>query len=272
MLSEKQNTLYVGSLAKGLKILRAFDETATEMSLSEIAARTGLDKSATQRLTNTLHVEGMLDKDMKTKRFRPSHAWLRMAYAYFWSDPLVQLAMPRLIELSQHLGATANLAEISGDHILYVSRIPGKSSHFSSTIIGRRLPALCTAAGRAILSTWSASECAEAIATWSVNQMTAKTTLDRAEIGRAIETASRQGYAETQNQAILGQTGISAPITGPDGVAFAAVQCSFPSRLWPATRIQEEALPFILDAAHAIAPQLQRGYHAQGLARPMGET
>lgn len=271
-MSDKQNTLYVGSLAKGLRILRAFDETATEMSLSEIAARTGLDKSATQRLANTLHIEGMLDKDSKTKRFRPSHAWLRMAYAYFWSDQLVQLAMPRLIELSQHLGATANLAEISGDHILYVCRIPGKSSHFSSTIIGRQLPALCTAAGRAILSTWSAPECAQAIATWTVNQMTAKTTLDRADIGRAIEAASHQGYAETQDQAILGQTGISAPITGPDGVAFAAVQCSFPSRLWPATRIQEEALPYILESANAIAPQLRAGYQAQGLGRASAET
>lgn len=271
-MGDKQNTLYVGSLAKGLRILRAFDETATEMSLGEISARTGLDKSATQRLANTLYIEGMLDKDPKTKRFRPSHAWLRMAYAYFWSDPLVQLAMPKLIELSQYLGATANLAEISGDHILYVSRIPGKSSNFSSTIVGRRLPALSTAAGRAILSTWPATDCAQAVATWPISQITSQTTLDRESIAAAIERASGQGYAETQDQAILGQTGVSAPIMGPDGVAFAAVQCSFSSRIWPALRIQEEALPYILDSANAIAPQLRAGSQAQGLGRARGEA
>ena len=49
-MKTKQNTLYVGSLAKGLRLLRAFDEGHTELSLAELAQRTGLDKSATQRL------------------------------------------------------------------------------------------------------------------------------------------------------------------------------------------------------------------------------
>ncbi|MBE0455746.1 MAG: helix-turn-helix domain-containing protein, partial [Roseovarius sp.] len=110
-MKTKQNTLYVGSLAKGLRLLRAFDESHSELSLSELAARTGLDKSATQRLANTLHIEGMLDKDPGTRRFRPSHAWLEMAYAYYWSDPLVGQAMPKLIQLSQELAQTVNLAE-----------------------------------------------------------------------------------------------------------------------------------------------------------------
>ncbi|OZB09623.1 MAG: IclR family transcriptional regulator, partial [Marinobacter sp. 34-60-7] len=84
-MEKKQNTLFVGSLAKGLRLLRAFDETHTELSLGDLAQRTGLDKSAVQRLANTLHIEGMLDKDPITRRFRPSHAWLELAYAYYWS-------------------------------------------------------------------------------------------------------------------------------------------------------------------------------------------
>ena len=58
-MEKKQNTLYVGSLAKGLRLLRAFDESHTELSLVELAGRSGLDKSAVQRLANTLHIEGM---------------------------------------------------------------------------------------------------------------------------------------------------------------------------------------------------------------------
>ncbi|MCH5378123.1 MAG: helix-turn-helix domain-containing protein, partial [Planctomycetes bacterium] len=107
-MTGKQNTLYVASVAKGLRLLRAFDETHCELSLPELAARTGLDKSAVQRLANTLHVEGMLDKDPVTRRFRPSHAWLQLAYAYCWSDALVAKAMPKLIDLSQQLGETIN--------------------------------------------------------------------------------------------------------------------------------------------------------------------
>lgn len=103
-LTPRQDTLFVASLAKGLKLLRAFDESHTDMALTELAARAGLDRSATQRLANTLHQEGFLEKDPLTRRFRPSHAWLELAYAYFWSDPLTALASPKLIELSNQVG------------------------------------------------------------------------------------------------------------------------------------------------------------------------
>jgi IclR family pca regulon transcriptional regulator len=148
-LEKKQNTLYVGSLAKGLRLLRAFDESHTELSLVELAARSGLDKSAVQRLANTLHIEGMLEKDPATRRYRPSHAWLELAYAYYWSDQLVGQAIPKLIDLSQEIGETVNLAELSKDHIIYVSRLPCQRTYFAATVIGRRLPALSTSAGLA---------------------------------------------------------------------------------------------------------------------------
>ncbi|MGD9864561.1 MAG: IclR family transcriptional regulator, partial [Pseudodonghicola sp.] len=172
-MEKKQNTLFVGALAKGIRLLRAFDESHTELSLSDLAQRSGLDKSAAQRLANTLHMEGMLEKDPVTRRFRPSHAWLQMAYAYYWSDPLVARAMPRLIELSQQLGETVNLAELSGDHIIYVNRLPCKRTQFAATVVGRRLPALSTAAGRAILSTFPPAARAAAVRDWPLISVTA---------------------------------------------------------------------------------------------------
>jgi IclR family pca regulon transcriptional regulator len=254
---EKQNTLFVGSLAKGLKILRAFDESATEMSLGELVKRTGLEKSAVQRLANTLHLEGMLDKDPATKRFRPSHAWLEMAYAYFWSNPLVRLAMPKLIELSHELDATVNLAELSGDHVLYVCRFPGRSGQFATTIVGRRIPALSSAAGRVILSTLPADIRDPMIATWPLTQMTAYTELDREALALEIERSKTTGFSMTQNQSILNQTGIAAPIKGPDGRALAAIQCSVSSRLWPVERIEAEILPYLIEAANGISPHVR---------------
>ncbi|MBY8976923.1 IclR family transcriptional regulator [Rhodobacteraceae bacterium NNCM2] len=258
-MKEKQNTLYVSSLAKGLKILHAFDKQTTEMSLSELSRRTGLDKSATQRLVNTLHVEGMLDKDPVTKRFRPSHAWLRLAYAYFWSDPLVGLAMPRLIEMSQSLAATVNLTELSGDHIIYVARVPSRSTPLSATLVGRYLPALNTSAGRAMLSTWPADERARVVETWPIDQFTSRTTQDRETIRAAIEAAVQLGYAMTQDQMILNQIGVAAPILGSDGRARAAIQCSVPTHKWDHDRIQRELLPLLLEAAASITPQSRVG-------------
>ncbi|GHF39382.1 IclR family transcriptional regulator [Seohaeicola zhoushanensis] len=250
----KNNSLYAGTLAKGLRLLRAFDETHSDLSLTDFVAITGLDKSAVQRLANTLHMEGLLVKDSKTRRYRPSHTWLEMAYAYYWSNPLVSSAMPKLIELSQQLGETVNLAELSGDHIIYVSRLPCKRTAFAATIPGRRIPAISTAAGRAILSTHDRAARDEAIATWPIGAVTPRAITDRAEIGRLLEEATAQGYAISRDQMILNEVAISAPITGPNGRALAAVQCSVSAHSWTDDRLRRDILPALQDTANAISP------------------
>ena len=260
-MEKKQNTLFVGSLAKGLRLLRAFDETHTELSLGDLAQRTGLDKSAVQRLANTLHIEGMLDKDPITRRFRPSHAWLELAYAYYWSDQLVGQAIPKLIDLSQDLGETVNLAELSGDHIIYVSRLPCKRTYFAATVIGRRLPALSTSGGRAMIATFPPEEREQAIRTWPLKAFTPQTTLDRDSIRDSINTAVRKGFAISSGQMILSEIGVACPITGPSGRAFAAVQCSVSAHLWTPERVEAEILPRLQDTANAISPSSQAHRH-----------
>ncbi|MEJ8474422.1 IclR family transcriptional regulator [Roseibium algae] len=253
-MKTKQNTLFVGSLAKGLKLLRVFNETNIELSLAELVHHSGLDKSATQRLANTLHLEGMLDKDPVTKRFRPSHAWLQLAYTYFWSDPLTGQAMPSLIDLSQKLGESVNLTELSGDHIIYVARLPCKRTNFAATVPGRRLPALSTTTGRAMLATFPEDERQHAIETWPIKRFTPYTELDRREIRGLVEAAVSDGYAIAGNQMILNELAIGIPIKGSDGRAYSAVQCSVSALQWTPERLIAEVLPALQDTANSISP------------------
>ncbi|GGA27329.1 IclR family transcriptional regulator [Amylibacter cionae] len=237
--------------------MKAFDENHTEMSLPELAERTGLEKSAVQRLANTLHLEGMLEKDPHTRRFRPSHAFLNFAYSYLWSDPLIPVAMPKLIDLSQELGETINLAEMSGDHIIYVSRLPCKRTYFAATVIGRRLPVLSTSSGRAMLGTHPDEVRQQAVADWTLRRLTPSTTLDREEIARSVEKARIDGFAISRNQMILNEIGVAAPICGPSGVAYAAIQCSVSSFQWSEDEIQKKIVPLLLDTANAMGPALR---------------
>ncbi len=248
----KQNTLFVASLAKGLRILRAFDHTNTELSLAAMAKITGLDKSAVQRLANTLHVEGMLDKDPVTRLYRPSHAWLRMAYAYYWSDPLIARAMPKLIDLSQRLGETVNLAQLSGQDIIYAARLPCTRTIFAASVPGRSVPALSISAGQVIVATFPPEERAAAIRDWHLYPQTHRTTMDRAEISSQIESAAQNGYAITYDQMILNEVGVACVIRSPDGRGRAAVHCSVSAHHWDDARIKAEILPWLQDTANTI--------------------
>ncbi|WP_193370368.1 IclR family transcriptional regulator [Pelagibius marinus] len=253
----KQNTLFVGSLAKGLRVLEAFDEEHQALSLADLSRLMGMDKSATQRLTNTLHMTGYLLKDEATKRFRPSHKFLEMAYAYSWSDPVVQLAMPKLIELSGRLGETVNMAEFSGSDIVYVIRIPCQRTGFGATLVGRRLPALSTSSGRAMLAALPPAERKICIKNWPIRKATAQTILDRAAIARIIDEAAEKGFAIAQGEFMINEIGVAAPVIGADGRPVATVQCSVSAYHWTPKKVEREIVPLLLDTANAITPNLR---------------
>ncbi|MCA0964179.1 IclR family transcriptional regulator [Salipiger bermudensis] len=248
----KQNSLHVGTLAKGLRLLRAFDESHVSLTLTELVERTGLEKSAVQRMAHTLHVEGMLDRDPDTRRYRPSHAWLELAYVYYWSNPLISRALPKLIEFSRTVGETVNLAQMSGDHIIYALRLPNHRTHFAASIVGRRVPALATASGRVMLATRSEAEYREACASWPLPAATPRTITDRAVVEEDVVAARRNGYAITEAQVLLNEISLAVPIIGTDGRADAAVQVSLSSLAYDFDRVRREILPVLLDTTASI--------------------
>ncbi|NDW05649.1 helix-turn-helix domain-containing protein [Jiella sp. 40Bstr34] len=253
----KQDTLFVASLAKGLKVLAVFGEGRTDLSLGEIASLAGLDKSAAQRLTNTLHRTGYLGKNRETKRYRPTLRMLEFGSAYLWSDALVPLAMPKLIELSRDLGERVNCARLFGQDIVYIIRIPTQLTSIGATIPGRRVSALTSAGGRAMISALPDSEREAAIANWRIEARTAKTVVDRGLLAAEIGRAALDGYALTDSQNLLNEIAVAAPILDGDRRPVACVQCSLSSHKLSVDQIRRTIAPKLIEVANSIqAPRL----------------
>jgi len=250
----EQDTLFVGSLEKGMRVLSAFGPGNTAMGLTDIAERCGLEKSAAQRLTNTLHKIGFLTKDPETRRYSPSLKCLELANAYLWADPLVQLAMPKLISLGHTFHERVNLARLDGQDIVYVVRIPTQLTRFEAMIAGRRLSALTTSSGRAMIARFAEAERKKAVKTWRIDVMTPKTTRNRAKIAAAVEEAAKLGYGLTQNENIVNEVGIAAPILAQDGGPIAAVQCSVSSLKWSIDKVRREIAPRLIEVANSFNP------------------
>lgn len=252
MAKEKQDTLFVSSLEKGMRILAAFADRQREMGFLELAEATGLEKSAAQRLINTLHKIGYLRRDPETRRYSPSLRCLELANAYLILDPLVQSAMPKLIELGHNLGERVNAARLDGTDIVYVIRIPTQLTSFPGMIVGRRLPALTTSSGRALIASLGSDARRHAVETWPIVRTTSKTTLDRAIIAAEVERAAIDGYALTEGQNIMNEIGIAAPIFSVDGHPVATAQCSVSALRWTAERVRSEIAPQLIEVANSI--------------------
>src|SRR6187397_2292775 len=121
----RDSSLFVGSLEKGMQILRVFDREHSVMGLSEIVEASGLDKSSVQRFTFTLHALGYLRKDDSTRKYMLSPRVLELGFAYLQTHSLVEYATPHMYEANRRSGETVNLTQLFDTEVIYVARAPG---------------------------------------------------------------------------------------------------------------------------------------------------
>ncbi|MDQ3786996.1 MAG: helix-turn-helix domain-containing protein, partial [Actinomycetota bacterium] len=93
---------FVQSLERGLAVIRAFDQSHPELTLSEVAARTGVTRAVARRFLLTLAALGYVRSDGRF--FSLTARVLELGYAY-----LSSLSLPEVAE--SHLEAL--VAEVS---------------------------------------------------------------------------------------------------------------------------------------------------------------
>lgn len=248
--------LFVASLEKGLRVLKAFDEGRPSLGLGEIAAATGLDKSAAQRFANTLHELGYLTKDPVTRRYQPGVKLLDLAFPFLCHNRLAEMAIPRLIEAGRVYGTTVNLCQLDGIDIVYTVRIPNEKSSFIATVLGRRMPAFCTAGGVVILAYRSPEEAEAVVDASDLRRLTPNTIIDREKVLARIAEARRQGYGFGIGQAQPSEISIAAPVFDRRGRAVAAVQIPVLMPRWTEAAARRKIAPLAIEAARGISGQV----------------
>ena len=253
MPKEKQDTLFVGSLDKGLRVLSLFNEHHTVLGLTEIAELTGLDKSAAQRLTHTLAALGYLSKDPETRRYAVTVRALDLAHGFLSADPLTNAGLLHLIDTREACGETINMGRLEGTDFIYTARLPARRANVASALVGRRQPAYCASGGRAMMSRMSPDDVARLLDARSLAALTPMTLTDRDQVLERIDQARREGFAATDQEVLMGELAVSAAITDRDGRPIGAVQGSVSTASWTLDRVRAELAPKVMEAARLIS-------------------
>ena len=103
-------------------------------------------------MTHTLRVLGYLRQDPGTRAFTLSGRMLEFGHTVLATDWLRDCAQPHLEALNRRVGETVNLMELQEHEIVYMLRYPSIHAVSVDLHVGSRLPAFCSAAGRAMLA------------------------------------------------------------------------------------------------------------------------
>lgn len=249
----RQSSLFVGSLEKGLQILRVFDRERRDMGLSQIVEASGLDKSSVQRFTFTLHALGYLRKDAATRKYALSPRVLELGFAYLQTDRLLEYATPHLYEANRICGESVNITELVGTEVIFVARAPGRHLISVDIFLGMRVSAYACAPGRAILAFLGQDEAEAILDRSALRKFTPRTLTSRPGLLRELKAVRAQGYAIAEEQCYLGETSIAAPIFNGQGKPIAAINVSVPNSRWPTQRARAELAPLLVETARSIS-------------------
>jgi IclR family transcriptional regulator, pca regulon regulatory protein len=248
---------YVQSLARGLRVLRAFDRELPSPSLSQVAERTGLSRAVVRRSLLTLQHLGYVGS--RGRSFFLTPRVLELGYSYLSSLDLTELAQQSIELLSQRVGESCSMAVLDGNDIVYVLRVPVRRVMSVALGVGARLPAFATSMGRVMLADLPDDELAAWLRAQSFRAYTPQTLHTASALKAELVRVREQGYALTSRELEPGLCSIAVPIRAGGGRVVAALNVGMPYSEDAAKRAVKQIQPALREAQRAIEQAIRGG-------------
>ena len=253
-VSKGQGRTYVTALARGLSVMKAFDEQHAALTLSDVARIVGLPRASARRALLTLEALGYVD--VTGRVFSLSPQVLTLARAYLASSPMPRVAQGFLENVSDSLGESCSLSILHGDEVIYIARSTRKRIGSLHRDVGAHLPAHCTSMGRVLLAALPDTELDAFIAGAKLQSFTPHTTTDKSELRLIIQKVRRSGYSLVDQELEIDLRAIAVPVRNAGGRVIAAMNVSAQASRTAKKQMQEHFLPTLRDMAMKMRPLL----------------
>ena len=241
---------FVQSLERGLAVIRAFSGEEPELTLSDIARRTGMTRAAARRFVLTLVDLGYVGTVDRRFHLRPTVLELGHTYLSVMSFPRV--ATPHLTALSEQLQETTSVAVLDTDDIFYVVRVGARRVVASGLTVGTRLPAYLTSHGRVQLAALPDEQLDAYLARVTLAPRTAETTTDPARLRVKLMEVRECDFALVDQELEEGVTSLAVPLRDDAGRVVASVNVGTQSRRLSPDALLHAALPPLRETAGRI--------------------
>jgi IclR family pca regulon transcriptional regulator len=248
----------VQSVAKVFAVLRAFDQTLPELTISDVGGRAGLDRGTSFRLVNTLCQLGYLARVPQSRRFRLTLKCLELGYTALARADLNVLARQRMRELVPAVADAASLGMLDGTDVVYIERIQGTLPQLNlDRRVGSRTSAYAAALGHAMLAWLPLAEQRAIIERSNRVKLSARTLTATTDLLQRLRAVRKQGYAISDGENAYGLRTVAAPVLDIAGQPVAGVSLTVHADRMSMRDFQSEAVPVV----RALGEELSRAIH-----------
>ncbi|MBS2963499.1 helix-turn-helix domain-containing protein [Actinocrinis puniceicyclus] len=247
---------FIEALARGLEVITAFEPGRPVLTLSEVAAASGLARPTARRVLLTLQELGYVRT--RGSGFALTPRVLDLGTAYVRSMDLWDVARPHMETLSARTGESSSIAQLDGSDIVYVARVAVPKIVSLAVQIGTRFPALPTSLGKVLLAALGPREAQAVLAEPSRSGLTPLWRPDPAEREAELRQVRARGWALTDEQLTRGIRSVAAPLRNGSGEVIAALNVNTNAAETPLDVLTDHHLPLLLHAAGEISADFAR--------------
>jgi len=244
---------FVEALARGLEVLRAFGPTRMEMTVSEVATRTGLARPTVRRLLMTLEELGYLRSDQGS--YSLTTRVLELGTAGIAVQGMWEIARPHLRSLVSRTGESSSMSQLQGSDIVYTARVAVPKIIALSVNIGTRFPAVATSMGHVLLADLDSAGLDAALATPSLSGIIARVEPSRDDLNRDLAAIRARGWALSDELLSASIRSIAAPVRNDRGRTVAAVNVTVHAAETSIDHLTGVYLPLLLETAAQITEE-----------------
>ncbi len=253
-IDQQKDRKFISSLARGLAVLEAFDQSQPAMGIADLAKKTGLSKSTTYRLVYTLRSLGYIILDGQDNKYTLGPKVLSLGYAVLSSLELREIAQSYLLRLSHLVKETVNLAVLDEWQLVYVERIKTQQIININLHVGSRLELYNTAMGRVLAAFREKA--------WIDQYVKYLKKIPEAEpywrdkgkkMLEILEEVRENDYAVNNQELTPGLLSVASPVKNREGEVIGAVNIAVSSSLYSLERLKKELILPLRQTTQAIS-------------------
>ncbi len=257
---------HVQSAFKVFAVLRAFDPAWPEQTVSEIAARAGLDRGTAFRLVHTLVSLGYVAAVNGSKRFRLTLKCLELGYLALASQSLGAHAAPLLRECIPAIADAGSFGALNGADVIYLTRVQtGQLRQHLDRRPGSRVRAYGAALGHALLAFLPEAEQVAILESTERVKLSEHTLTSLDALLARLGEVRRQGYAISDGENAYGLRTVAAPVLDASGTPVAGVSLTIDAGRAPLEAFVAAARPEVLRIAGELGTALRLSAGAIGV-------
>ncbi len=245
----------VQSVDRALDLLEGLAAADGEVSITALAARTGLHVSTVHRLLSTLLRRGYVRQNPETSRYYAGAKLATLSEGRSRFGEMRLRARPILRAITESTRETANLVVLDDLAAVYIETVASPQVVRLFTAIGNRVPLHATGAGKCLLAAMPAARRDTLLDRLDLRSYTPHTIVDPAVLRRALDEAHERGFSIDDEEYDDGVRCVAVPVGGMND-AVAAISVSAPASRFTRQRCLE-LVPLLRRAAAELAAALR---------------